>query len=63
MSRRPLVIDVAVAAAIATVVLVLEPGVAVGVPVALALLTFCAATLAVDRRRSRRSVGARPRRR
>ena len=63
MTRNPVVIDVVAAALIAAVVLILEPGVGVGVVLALVLLAICGITLLFDRRRGRRAPGVRPRRR
>ncbi len=63
MTRSPAVIDIAVAVAIAALILVIEPGVAVGALLALLLLVVCGVSLAFDRRRARHAPVARPRRR
>jgi hypothetical protein len=54
VTRRPAVIEVGVAIAIAALIFVLQPGVAFGALLALLVLLVCAASLAFDRRRARR---------
>ncbi len=63
MTRNPVMVDAGVATAIALLILLLEPGVAVGVVVVLLGVVFCAVTLVFDRRRAQRRPEARPRRR
>ena len=63
MTRNPVVIDIAAAVLIAALVLILEPGVGVGVVLGLLLLVICGVTLLLDRRRGRRAPGVRPGRR
>jgi hypothetical protein len=63
VTRNPLVIDIAAAVLIAALVLILEPGVSVGVVLGLLLLVICGVTVLLDRRRGRRAPGVRPRRR
>ncbi|MGI8506636.1 MAG: hypothetical protein ACR2MK_07475 [Solirubrobacteraceae bacterium] len=48
-------IDVATAIAIAAVILIVEPGVAIGAILALLLLIVCAASVRLDRRRAGRA--------
>lgn len=55
MTRGPVVVDVGVAAALAIVLVAVEPGVAVGLVLAALLLALCAVTLLLDRWRARRS--------
>jgi hypothetical protein len=50
---HPLLLDGLVAAAVAVVLLVVTPGVAIAGPLATVILSFCAITLAADRRRLR----------
>jgi len=54
VTRSPLAIDAAAGVAIAAVVLIVEPGVAIGALLALLLLAVCAASVLLDRRRARR---------
>jgi hypothetical protein len=49
--RRLLRVDVALGVLIATVTLVIAPGLAVVAVIALVVLAFCAASLVLDRRR------------
>ena len=63
MTQRPLAIDVAAAVAIAAVVLIVEPGVAIAAILALLLLLICTASLLLDRRRAQRAPRTRLRRR
>jgi hypothetical protein len=55
VSRNPLVIDAAVAVAIVILVLILEPGVAVGAILALVLLAVCGISYLFGHRRRRPS--------
>lgn len=55
MNLNPLVSDGLIAAAIAGVVLILSPGVAFAAMLAAIVLVVCCLTLALDRRRARRS--------
>jgi len=53
VTRTPLTIDIAAAVAIAAVVLIVAPGVAIAAILALLLLIVCGASLVRDRRRAR----------
>ena len=53
MTRTPLTIDIAAGVAIAAVVLIVVPGVAIAAILALLLLIVCGANLVLDRRRGR----------
>ena len=54
MRRNVLLIDAAIAAAIAIIVLIISPGLAVAGMIALAVLIICAISLVLDTRRSRK---------
>jgi hypothetical protein len=63
VTRNPWVIDAVVAVSIAAIVLILQPGVAIGALLALLVLVICAASFLLGRRRARRSPRAQLRRR
>lgn len=63
VTHNPLAIDVAAAVAIAAVVLIVDPGVAIAAILALLVLLVCVASLLLDRRRARRALRTRWRRR
>ena len=54
MRRNALLADVAIAAVLAILVIVIAPGLAVVGLLAILVIVICAITFAVDRRRSRR---------
>ncbi len=55
MNLHPLLLDGLVAAAVAAVLLLVTPGVAIAGLLAIVILIFCAITLLADRRRLRRA--------
>jgi type III secretory pathway component EscS len=56
---HPLLLDGLIAAAVAVVLLVVTPGVAIAGLLAIVILIFCAITLLADRRRLRRAPSVR----
>jgi Flp pilus assembly protein TadB len=56
---HPLLLDGLIAAAVAVVLLVVTPGVAIAGLLAIVILIFCAITLRADRRRLRRAPSVR----
>lgn len=63
MRNRTLLIDLAIAAVVAIVVLIISPGLAVTAIIALIVLVICGVSLLVSKRRARRTraPSARPR--